>query len=177
MGWRLAVCRVDHRRRRHQLHHASPEMGMIAGARDLGFRVGGEFLKAAQNPQADHRRHIAKHRASGFGDGASLQLRVSCCLSKPPPSGEVARLDHPIPACRIVAVILPPALDSALVSLIAETWLNDQGRTDGDEGGDGADARLQHLEMPVPVLIMVMPVIAKPDQRRHRRDPLDQVRC
>ena len=32
------------------------------------------------------------------------------------------RLGHPIPACRIVAVILPPALDSAfMVSLIAAT--------------------------------------------------------
>jgi hypothetical protein len=40
----------------------------------------------------------------------------------------------------IVAVTLPPALDSALVSLIAETWLNDQGRTAGGEGGDVAGA-------------------------------------
>jgi hypothetical protein len=49
-------------------------------------------------------------------------------------------------------VTLPPALDSALVSLIAETWLNNQGRTAGGEGGDVAGARLQHLEMPVPEL-------------------------
>jgi hypothetical protein len=31
-------------------------------------------------------------------------------------------IGHPIPACRIVAVILPPALDSAfMVSMIAAT--------------------------------------------------------
>jgi hypothetical protein len=49
------------------------------------------------------------------------------------------RAAHPIPACRIVAVTLPPALDSAfMVSRIAETWLNDLGRTAGGEGGDGA---------------------------------------
>jgi hypothetical protein len=49
-------------------------MGMIAGARDLGFRVGGEFLEATQNSQADHRRHIAKHCAPRFGDGARRRL-------------------------------------------------------------------------------------------------------
>jgi hypothetical protein len=38
------------------------------------------------------------------------------------------RVGHPIPACRIVAVTLPPALDCAvMVNLIAATWLNDQG--------------------------------------------------
>ena len=36
--------------------------------------------------------------------------------------GLIVRLAHPIPACRIVAVTLPPALDSAfMVSLIAAT--------------------------------------------------------
>jgi hypothetical protein len=114
----LAVCRVDHRRQRHQLHHASPEMLVISGAPDLGFRVGGEFLKAAQNSQADQRRHIAKHRAPRFGDGVLLQLRVSCCLFEPRPRGDwnlIVRLRHPIPACRIVAVTLPPALDRAFM--------------------------------------------------------------
>ena len=34
----------------------------------------------------------------------------------------MVRLDNPIPACRIVAVTSPPALDSAvMVSLIAAT--------------------------------------------------------
>jgi len=37
------------------------------------------------------------------------------------------RVGHAIPACRIVAVTLPPAHDSVfLVNLIAATWLNDQ---------------------------------------------------
>jgi hypothetical protein len=44
------------------------------------------------------------------------------------------RLGHPIPACKIAAVTLPPAFDSSLVSLIAATWPNDQGRTAGGEG-------------------------------------------
>jgi hypothetical protein len=97
-------------------------MRVIWGVRDLGFRVGCEFLKAAQNSQADHRRHAAKHRPPCFDDRALLQLRVFCCVSEPPPSGKIARLDHPIPACRIVAVTLPPALDSVfMVSLIAAT--------------------------------------------------------
>jgi hypothetical protein len=55
---------------------------------------------------------------------------------------------------------LPPALDSTSVSLIAETSPNDEGRTAGGEGGDGADPRLQHAGGAVPII--ATPMIAKP---------------
>jgi hypothetical protein len=71
---------------------------VISSARDLDFRVGGEFLKATQNSRADHRRHTAKHRAPRFGDGALLELCIGYFFSSYP--GLQDRCGHPATCAR-----------------------------------------------------------------------------
>jgi hypothetical protein len=122
-------------------------------------QVGRVGKQAASGTTAPEVREYFQQQAEVAGQNLS-NLDVPVAFRPDRLRPDRVRVVHPIPACRIVAVTLPPALDSALVSLIAETWLNDQGRAAGGEGG--ADARPQHLEVPVPVLIMVVPVIERP---------------